>query len=1680
MGDSTQKDDPVVGMLTSYANYLSVKPDPVVLNRYMPDTNVVKSTGIGHVVQPIFAIESDNVFKRVSMLPGTHTAQTCALNAGLIYANQEYQKERDIKEKSIKVEEGLYVEVYNGYFGDNMDFFEKNAPIYTGISKNYSSISAMSNNQINQYNLYSIRLTGYIIFDIAGLWKFFTTSDDSSRVWIGDTAIDATTEFNMIGDDSGGHGMRLKSFSYDVKVDEVGENIPIRMVMGNGGGPSGFIFQYMSPQGANEYIMDSTYKEKTYLKVHTKDGKPYYNTVYYALLGDPKTNKLSCSIYGKTNIQGIKQGLPVSNNSSIDYNYLHTNINNGSETAAWGLIMPDANYLLSPTNEVYIADSYRGGAYNSAIAPGNLVIKTPAGEIPITFNNNNIYIAVNLNFNNANSVLTDDEARQYINNYPDLKNAYGDNLSAAKDHYKWWGINEGRVYTKDFKATIDSNGSFYMKDSKNSVIWSLHQVPNTSDSFANTQPGTQRIAKTTFEKIRKDAVSNTKWKNQYSTGTASHTLSMGQKLTVNGANGGLTALIDSTGKYKIQMSENGNLVLVTTNKIDSRTFTENSKKYTFTTYDDNMIYLNSVKAPKVMGKTFSVEKDKTTQKTQLSEVDTTSPFFSYKGNPQTGTDRYTKYDTMYPTGININDDSKISSDDCAKKCTPNEDCMFYYSYNYDGTDYCKTSKKDDIITFATKSDDKIKSSALYMKNPDLLYSTTLADPGNKMQNIAGPENYVKNKYPITNAQYKLNGESQIINSSKYAYYSELQNSLTRTVPGGASSSGIAGNPSIMKNSINTVKQSLGTNTDNQPKTVDEIKGNLGQNDNGNSGNPDASSSAPSTSSNQVGIQGFTNYRRTEGFFEGIEEDPTIVESHYSQDTIRDYINSGVDVSTIKEFIINGTTISSQSIPIFATNVGSVGTIGAMSELHMESHAKSYSNPKLIDLIGQDLFFYNFLNNKIQNNSVGSYNVNGTVNMQTAKSNKDNTIVDFLQLSNDINNRDINTRNQVVPSGNYVTLPSFIPKIEVTGDHGSGMTISFWVRSDLNKTYTRIMDFGNGQWQNNIIICLYGDYLYFIVVNNVGSENLSVTGRTVGRGINYGDWNHVCWTLSTDGIWMIYINGALVDYCYSASWGSSKTIDKNNVSGGGATYPNPNVNLTKCYIGKSNWWWDPLFTGGLSEFRIYNALISKEEIGYIYNTTMGNYNTENKIKSLNRGIQLGCVFDLTTIWQIATQNKYYSYSRNADGTSGDISLEIMQIYKRGYPDIPEIKEEVEYQTSCIVQDTTCNFKNCLKLDGTHFVNIKSLTLPANGMSFCVWVKAAPGANPNWSRIFDFGNGQGVDNIVMGIYNDSIAIHVQQGSNQYSQIRPDWYGVLKTSLEPNPSITKIADNNWHHLVWTLAPIGGGKSQWVVYLDGIKQAALPQDNLLYPVSNQLTKCFIGKSNWEVDAYLTASISDFILYSKVLTNEEVSTLYSITTMNNPSTGKSGFTNMEGFSVLGGSTNGMSYTSYKEGYTNDNPPYTPSFKYYDTTLNTANDLSNAVIANTYDKKSNLNQQSSIKTDFTYLDLQNNAYAISGLTRSYNNRLRDISRNYTDMSYNIDKLMDLSGQLSANAKYDFRGDKESSIIADIMYPGINPSTVLVLKNDVNELILQENTIYTIGVVTMATLLISTIFITGNK
>ena len=171
---------------------------------------------------------------------------------------------------------------------------------------------------------------------------------------------------------------------------------------------------------------------------------------------------------------------------------------------------------------------------------------------------------------------------------------------------------------------------------------------------------------------------------------------------------------------------------------------------------------------------------------------------------------------------------------------------------------------------------------------------------------------------------------------------------------------------------------------------------------------------------------------------------------------------------------------------------------------------------------------------------------------------------------------------------YISIPSF-------GTKNNGLTFSFWFKSNNNKDWVRIFDFGNDSGSANIFVSINGGNLGFSVfVDGKAYQNNNVIPN-----INNNTWNHVTWTLSYPSGWNIYFNGAL--YISYSDGFYPKSI-----------YRNLN------YIGKSNWSRDPYFNGNIADFKLYNNILSFENISSMYNNakTPQNVITGNAI--LNRG------------------------------------------------------------------------------------------------------------------------------------------------------------------------------------------------------------------------------------------------------------------------------------------------------------------------------------------------------------------------------------------------------------------------------------------------------------------------------
>jgi hypothetical protein len=146
----------------------------------------------------------------------------------------------------------------------------------------------------------------------------------------------------------------------------------------------------------------------------------------------------------------------------------------------------------------------------------------------------------------------------------------------------------------------------------------------------------------------------------------------------------------------------------------------------------------------------------------------------------------------------------------------------------------------------------------------------------------------------------------------------------------------------------------------------------------------------------------------------------------------------------------------------------------------------------------------------------------------------------------------------------------------------GVSYTFWFKAVSNPTWTRFFDFGNGPNQDNIICYINSDYIGFGVWKN---SNKSWSLFNVIPNVLDNKWHHIGWTLNSNKTWNIYLDGKLFNSYTNQN------------------YPDP-VDRSINYIGWSNWSNDSFYTGCITDFRIYNGVLSDTGVENIYYEGLG--------------------------------------------------------------------------------------------------------------------------------------------------------------------------------------------------------------------------------------------------------------------------------------------------------------------------------------------------------------------------------------------------------------------------------------------------------------------------------------------
>jgi hypothetical protein len=418
---------------------------------------------------------------------------------------------------------------------------------------------------------------------------------------------------------------------------------------------------------------------------------------------------------------------------------------------------------------------------------------------------------------------------------------------------------------------------------------------------------------------------------------------------------------------------------------------------------------------------------------------------------------------------------------------------------------------------------------------------------------------------------------------------------------------------------------------------------------------------------------------------------------------------------------------------------------------------------------------------------------------------------------------------------FMSAPSTTFNIATNG----GFTAVVYVRMIENiADFERIIEFGNGSPDNNIIICRDGSTANIngMIFNPDGSNYAQVISGTLVQGV---------WTLITmryiysSNILQLYQDGTLLGTSSPATQLADRTLNGN-------------------YIGQSNWAGSEYSSMNLAGVVVYDRALSDAEIVICTNILKGQAATNTVpatpvYKLFSSDITTIAGFTRVSNWDVFTQSTsgnqpYYVPTQTP---TNSISAVIGNTGDTG-----AANNTLAYAVPNYVS---------LSASASQYMATPSVLLPVNtggGFTAVAYVRFT-GSVGTSERIFDFGNGAPSNNILLYRYatTTNIAFAVCPSTNVY--VAQSGTGGTQTT---------IVQNVWALFVCRYT-VSSGAMQ--LYHDGVlcatATAAVAYGN------PTLNNNYLGRSNWAGDAYANIDYGGLVVYTRALTDAEIVTCSNI-----------------------------------------------------------------------------------------------------------------------------------------------------------------------------------------------------------
>lgn len=391
------------------------------------------------------------------------------------------------------------------------------------------------------------------------------------------------------------------------------------------------------------------------------------------------------------------------------------------------------------------------------------------------------------------------------------------------------------------------------------------------------------------------------------------------------------------------------------------------------------------------------------------------------------------------------------------------------------------------------------------------------------------------------------------------------------------------------------------------------------------------------------------------------------------------------------------------------------------------------------------------------------------------------------------------------SADYLEFPYSIDPYLIWVNNG--ISFSFWYRITSAGSYCRFIDFQDGA--SKITGILIGRYAS---TNNL-TINIAGSGDIVINNLFMIDskWHHIVFSINPDGIWKINMDG------YNINISKSVKLLK--------------LNYTIRYINKSSFSADGTWNGQMDDFRIYNKVLSDDEINTLYNR----FYDYAKLESDNNNLIVHYKFD---------------DNGNNEGLvdSNPSSIKHNLIIENNVT--PTYNTNSIFGKSIFENNIEAKIKFPQSLSG-----ILSSITENNGITFSLWYNMNILSNA-WAPLFEFSDSS----------TDTTTI------NRITLSKNNANNNLNITIKNNNTISQhlfgTIDNNWHHIAWSINNSG----LWNIYFDGIPEI-LNISRKIPNITNYNFSFLLGSVN---SSQSIASIDDFRIYKKVLTEVEVNSIFN------------------------------------------------------------------------------------------------------------------------------------------------------------------------------------------------------------